>query len=788
MQRPSENIPILRPFCGISHLAKKFAGRSICSVGVVLLACLVFAIPSVIFAAPNPDGPNPAVARVRSAAKKPAPAAPTEKQLEQFTRALKQNNSAQAYSRLSAFATQKSNGVLGQRAALALGYFDYNRSHYPDAAKWFDRAKSDPLLRDYSLYWSAENALAGGRNADALNMLSQFRKDYPDSVLTDQVFQSLAQAAISSNHPADAIAALNAYALTPEKPDLLFLRGEAREQSGQGVEAASDYLSIYLRYPTTERAREAGLKLSFLRSTLGDKIPTIPPDQRTQRATLLYVVKNWAEARNEYSQLLPQLSGDERERAELRILECGVALGAGPSEMKALALTDPDVDAERFYSLADSYRTAKAETDMVAAVESAVSRAPSSRWAELSLFLAGNYFWVQLDRDRAASYYKRVEENFPTSPNAIPAHWRVAWVEVLKRQPDAPELLAEHLRRFPGSQFTADALYALGRLAEDAGNPSLARSYYGKLTDRFPQNYFSTQALPRLRALGPGPVADADVLSTIPPPPPALTMGDSIPAAAAERQARADALRSIAFDASAELELRAAYASTGESRLLFEAAQAAVNASHFGAAIVTIRQIFPQLENRTFTDVPHEVWLTSYPIPYQDSIRHWSAKAGLDPMLVAALIRQESAFSPEAHSSQGALGLMQLEPKTARLMAKQSKLRYSQAQLFNPDYNIHLGTVYVSNLLKQFGSVEAALGAYDGGEDHVQMWTAGQNYRDRAEFVDSIPFTETREYIEIITRNADIYRRLYGAQPDEPRKAGTSASNRPSASAHAHSR
>ena len=780
MQQPSESIPILRPFCGTSKFATQFATCAIGAAGVLFLVCLVslFSLnvsALAVHAAPNPDGPKATATKKRAAVKKTAPAA-TEKQLEQLSRALKQKNPAQAYSKLSVFAAQKSSGILGARAALALGYYDYTRTHYPDATKWFDRAKADPLLRDYSLYWGAENALAIGHSADALATLNQVRKDFPDSVLTDQVFESLAQAAISSNRPADAVAALDAYPLTPEKPDLLFLRGEAREQSNQPVEAAADYLSIYLRFPTSEKAREAGLKLSFLRSAQGDKIPAIPIEQRVTRATALFVAKDWSQARSEYAQLLPLLSADESERAQLRILECGLALGAGPSEVKALKVTDPDVDAERFYTLADAYRTLKAETDMTAAAEAAIARAPSSRWAELSLFLLGNYYWVQLDRDRAAAYYRRLEENFPTSPNAIPAHWRVAWVEVLKHQPDAAELLAEHLRRFPGSQFTADALYSLGHLAEEAGNPSLARSYYEKLTSRYPQNYFSSQALPRLRALGQGPVADADILATIPPPPPALKMGDSIPLPAADRQARADALRSIAFDASAELELRAAYVATGESRLLFEAAQAAVSASHFGAAIVTIRQIFPQLENRPFPDVPHEVWLTSYPLPYQDSIRHWSAKAGLDPMLVAALIRQESAFSPEAHSNQGALGLMQLEPKTARLMAKQAKIRYSQAQLFNPDYNIHLGTVYVSNLLKQFGSVEAALGAYDGGEDRVEFWTAGQPYRDKAEFVDSIPFTETREYIEIITRNADIYRRLYGAQPDEPRKAATSRS------------
>ena len=146
-----------------------------------------------------------------------------------------------------------------------------------------------------------------------------------------------------------------------------------------------------------------------------------------------------------------------------------MALGASPSQVIALKLTDPDVDAERSYTLADYYRSHQLETDMAAAVENAASRAPSSRWAAAALFLAGNYYWVRLDRDRAAGYYKRLAEQFPSSPDAANAQWRVAWTAVLKRAPEGAELLQEHLRRFPGSAYTPDALYWLGRLAEEAG-------------------------------------------------------------------------------------------------------------------------------------------------------------------------------------------------------------------------------------------------------------------------------------------------------------------------------
>ena len=167
--------------------------------------------------------------------------------------------------------------------------------------------------------------------------------------------------------------------------------------------------------------------------------------------------------------------------------------------------------------------------------------------------------------------------------------------------------------------------------------------------------------------------------------------GATIAPSATERQARADALRSIAFDASSELELRAAYAATGDPRFLVEAGQADVAAEHWGAAMVTLRSVYPQIEARPYASVPREAWEVAYPLPHAESINLWATHNGLDPMLVAGLSRQESAFDPEARSPADALGVMQLLPKTARLMAKQEHVRYSASELFDADYNIRLG-------------------------------------------------------------------------------------------------
>jgi soluble lytic murein transglycosylase len=147
------------------------------------------------------------------------------------------------------------------------------------------------------------------------------------------------------------------------------------------------------------------------------------------------------------------------------------------------------------------------------------------------------------------------------------------------------------------------------------------------------------------------------------------------------------------------------------------------------------------------------------------NLRSEAARNQVDPMLVAGLIRQESAFESKAMSHAGAIGLMQVEPKTALKLARQLKVRYARARLTDPGYNLQLGSRYLANLIQAYGTPEAALAAYNAGEDRVVQWTAGQNYLETAEFVESIPFTETREYVQIVIRNSEVYRLVYGPTP-----------------------
>src|SRR5262249_51683757 len=131
--------------------------------------------------------------------------------------------------------------------------------------------------------------------------------------------------------------------------------------------------------------------------------------------------------------------------------------------------------------------------------------------------------------------------------------------------------------------------------------------------------------------------------------------------------------------------------------------------------------------------------------------------------LVASLIRQESEFNPRAISPANAMGLMQLLPNVGRGVAKQVKMKhFSSDDLLQAAINIQLGTHYFKHMVDHYhGRVEYALAAYDAGTDRVDEWLSSGNFKDVEEFVESIPFTETREYVQAIMRNAVLYKLLY---------------------------
>ncbi len=153
-----------------------------------------------------------------------------------------------------------------------------------------------------------------------------------------------------------------------------------------------------------------------------------------------------------------------------------------------------------------------------------------------------------------------------------------------------------------------------------------------------------------------------------------------------------------------------------------------------------------------------------YPVYYRDLIERWSGAHGLDPWLVAAVVKVESNFSTTAVSPRGAIGLMQVLPETGRWVADQIGARdFFPDLLLDPETNVRMGTWYLAALLEEFSGREAAaLAAYNAGRGRVWRWMAETGWDGSLRGLEAVPFAETRQFVRKVLRMRRVYGWVHG--------------------------
>ena len=173
----------------------------------------------------------------------------------------------------------------------------------------------------------------------------------------------------------------------------------------------------------------------------------------------------------------------------------------------------------------------------------------------------------------------------------------------------------------------------------------------------------------------------------------------------------------------------------------------------------TLRLAFPELATVEQDSVPPYFLRMYYPLKYDDWIRRYSDANGVDRYTIMGLIHQESYFNPKAKSAVGATGLMQLMPATGRELAGRFHIA---PRLENPETNIRLGTAHFKMLVNLFnGSNDLAIASYNAGQGRVLQWRRAAPGKPMDEFIESIPFRETRTYVKHVVMLASTYRRMY---------------------------
>lgn len=431
----------------------------------------------------------------------------------------------------------------------------------------------------------------------------------------------------------------------------------------------------------------------------------------------------------------------------------------GPARDALLAAANRLADREKaaeaeLYAARALYRDGGRQRG-VAELERVAERRAGTAAAGSALFLLGD---LSPRIESAISLYRRAA-SVRHSPYARQALFRVGDRELKTDDPAAAIRAWEmYIARYPRGDQTAGIAFRTGLLHERAGRAAQARSMYTAASLADPLSYYAVRAANRL---GTNPLGD---ILDEPRPWPGLA-ADPVDAAAV--LARLDLLDETGLHAEWEDELDAAVRHFEDRpAALLAITEGIRDRGHAFKAILLGRQLHElrgEWDGRLLRVV--------FPFPYRGLIEREAERGGVDPILLAALIRQESMFRSDARSRVGATGLGQIMPSTGRWLAGKLDIEpYEQRLLQVPEVNLRIAADYIGDLTRRYdGARDLALAGYNAGPGRADRWRHELDYAGGVDtFRERIPFDETRHYVKIVLRNAAVYEQLYG----EPRAPG----------------
>ncbi len=640
------------------------------------------------------------------------------------------------------------------RVIFLTGYCLLQLDRPVDALPLLEQAATEyDLLADYAMSYAAQAAVALKDQSKAIVLLSRLLARYPNSRLAEEAQFRLAMIYLEIEQPEDAERALlhflhryPASALAPEASLLLAKHFLALERDR---EAAPFLKRLYIRFPTDPAAAEAE---RLLQETL--LLTTITPDEHLLRTKALFREGKYREAA---AGLTPLLEIDpENEEILLLLGRSLFATKAYPQTIAAvLPLTGPAVrtplQVKALFLMGRASLRSGKYFQAIAYLDRILALFPRSKLADDALFLIG-LNQEERGRDKAAlEAYARLLRLYPNGGLGDTARWRRAWLLYRQRKLQQADHELKHLLQdYPQSPQTAQALYWRGRFLEAIGKHSLAKKIYRRLLKEATLDpYYEWRARERLR-LKP---------ERFSPTRPAPSKRRSSLAVAKARELFY--LRIWAEAAAEYWDLATVH--PHEIALQWEACQALFRANEFDKVITVARRAFFTLIK---TGRREEAMTTFrsflYPRGFWPWVDQYVKETSLDPYLVTALIREESAFAPTAISQAGARGLMQLMPTTAARVAHETGLQ-NPVDLDSPGPNIALGTRYLAKLHEEFGGdLVLTLAAYNAGPGAVRRWIKDHHpIQDHETFIEEIPYRETRRYVKRVLGSYDRYRTLY---------------------------
>ncbi|MDR3581522.1 MAG: transglycosylase SLT domain-containing protein [Oryzomonas sp.] len=607
-----------------------------------------------------------------------------------------------------------------------------------------------PLVADYAALYQAEALMKQKRYAEAAAKAMAVARTYPGSLLIRRADKLAADSMFGAGDYRGALKAYQAfveqYAAGGDSVDALFLSARSREEIGDKEGAAQVFRSVWLNNPTSAQAKQSRERLADLEKS-GVKATGFTSEELFRRASSLYT-------RNEFTAALKALATIPTEgqppgfasRVDFRTGMNHYHLRnfklAEKYFLRATASPVADISSEARFWRAKSLERQGQDAQAYALYMELVGEGKQQGFADNALVEAAGLRKNMGSFAEAARLYELLPKSFPESKFVPRAAWEDAWCRYLAGDyAVAAEAFKAQLK---DDGVREKALYWLARALENAANADAA-VYYRQLLDEYPSGFYATWQRDRQgitdqrQSLGP-----RNALAELP-----LLSGFEKPRL----------LAALGMVEEARAEVAAARKRIGDKKVSFQGlARIYLETGDYGSAIALFLQNRP-IKWET-ANLP--LWTAGYPVAYTEQIRQQAAANGLSEGLVFALVRAESRFSPTIRSGAGAIGLMQLMPATARQTAGE-KVHFDPQSLVSPGCNLTLGTKHLRGLLKGFdGDVIYSIAAYNAGATAVERWKKSFKGLKKDEFIENIPYQETREYVKKVYASAATYRQLYG--------------------------
>jgi soluble lytic murein transglycosylase len=594
--------------------------------------------------------------------------------------------------------------------------------------------KELPLIADYVIYYRG----AGYENlGDLGNASIQFNRvltEYPDSGLKKKTLSRLGSIYTQSGDYSNAERIFRS--LDAEENDrnlkasYLESLGQALEKEGKYAEAVNTYKQVWVDFPETNSSLSA--KKEALQLGTAQGVPFVPTESDyLQRADTLYKLSRWSSAVQNYK-MVSTLSTDARTRMGIAMVNSGLL---NEAERVLSGINSP----ESLFWRAKLKSKQGLDSEASSLYARILVQYPSSELAPEGLYNAGRLYQINNDYKNAIRTYDILIKTYPKNQYAEDGAWYLGWIYFRKGMYREALATFSAFTNSSSSYNAANAMYWKAKTLEKEGRKEEAMAEYMKLAGMTTPSYQSYLAQKKTGFTPEYPHISPEATQLNP--------------AAAARKQKAEYLIRLGLpgDARLEIEKMEALAKTQEEFIAISLLYSKVD-DYYNSIKVAQDIGLPQANT------------LSFPRGYKDIVASYAKKYGVDEYLVYSVIREESRFRKDVVSPADAVGLMQLIPPTAKRVANQIGITgFTTEMLTIPRINIEMGIYYLKQVLDKFnGDVELALASYNAGPSRAADWKVDFYGLDKDEFVEEIPFRETRNYIRRILRSYGAYKAIYG--------------------------